>query len=122
MEKIKCICVMRELAAAMSALEQQLQQLHGLSFNEAMAICCIGTDTLKAAEIAENTGLSASNTSKVLRSIETKGLVERALGTTDRRQMNFTLTDTGRGKLHDLKSREINIPAYIRPLFEGTDA
>ena len=65
---------MRELVLAMTELESQLQQLYGVSLNEAMLLCCIGEETLTASVISEHTGLAPSNTSKVLRSIEKKGV------------------------------------------------
>ena len=65
---------MRELFKALSELETRLMEQYGVSLNEAMALCCIGGDTLTASVISENTGLSASHTSKVIRSIEEKDL------------------------------------------------
>jgi hypothetical protein len=60
---------MRELFKALSELETRLMEQYGVSLNEAMALCCIGGDTLTASVISENTGLSASHTSKVIRSV-----------------------------------------------------
>ena len=71
---------MRELFKALSELETRLMEQYGVSLNEAMALCCIGGDTLTASVISENTGLSASHTSKVIRSIEEKELIVRNLG------------------------------------------
>ncbi|MCM1312062.1 MAG: winged helix DNA-binding protein [Bacteroides sp.] len=118
MEKIKSICVMRELLKAMNALESQLQSRFGVSINEAMALCCIGGDTLTASKISENIGLTPSNTSKVIRSIESKELVTRSPGDTDHRQMCFTLTEKGMEKLRTIKNNEIEIPEFIKPLFD----
>ena len=86
---------------------------YGVSLNEAMALCCIGGDTLTASVISENTGLSASHTSKVIRSIEEKELIVRNLGDKDKRQMHFTLSDKGRECLEALKANEIEIPEKI---------
>ena len=66
---------MRELFKALSELEANLIEQHGVSLNEAMALCCIGGDRLTASAISEHTGLSASHTSKVIRSIEDKELI-----------------------------------------------
>lgn len=49
---------MRELFKALSELETRLMEQYGVSLNEAMALCCIGGDTLTASVISENTGLS----------------------------------------------------------------
>ena len=95
---------MRELLKAHSDLETRLMEQYGVSLNEAMALCCIGGDTLTASVISENTGLSASHTSKVIRSIEEKELIVRNLGDKDKRQMHFTLSDKGRECLEALKA------------------
>lgn len=39
---------MRELFKALSELETRLMEQYGVSLNEAMALCCIGGDTLTA--------------------------------------------------------------------------
>lgn len=109
---------MRELFKALSELESQLIDRHGVSLNEAMALCCISSDTLTASEISEATGLSASHTSKVIRSIEDKELVMRNLGEKDKRQMHFKLTGKGQERLQGIKDKEIEIPKMLKPLFK----
>ena len=109
---------MRELIKAMADIELQLQNRYQLSFNEAMTLCCISCDTLTASRISENVGLSNSNMSKVLRSMENKELITRSLGSADRRQMCFTLTEAGCRLLQTIKKEEIDIPDFIRPLFQ----
>ena len=99
---------MRELFKALSELETRLMEQYGVSLNEAMALCCIGGDTLTASVISENTGLSASHTSKVIRSIEEKELIVRNLGDNDK----------GRECLEALKANEIEIPELLKPLFK----
>ncbi len=108
---------MHELVRAVAELELQLQDRYALSLNEAMVLCCLGSDTLTASNISENTGLLPSNMSKILRSVEVKGLVTRSLGETDRRQMRFTLTEQGRERLQKIRAEEIEIPEFIKPLF-----
>ena len=99
---------MRELFKALSELETRLMEQYGVSLNEAMALCCIGGDTLTASVISENTGLSASHTSKVIRSIEEKELIVRNLGDKDKRHEC----------LEALKANEIEIPELLKPLFK----
>ena len=41
MEKITCICVMRELMMALSDFENKLMDAHGVSLNEAMVLCSV---------------------------------------------------------------------------------
>ena len=42
MEKISCICKMRQLYQAICRLETDLVELYGVTLNEAMVMCCIG--------------------------------------------------------------------------------
>ncbi len=109
---------MRELIRAMADLEAQLQKRYGVSPNEAMALCCISEDRLTASKISDNVGLTPSNMSKVLRSLEKKGLVLRSMGDSDRRQMYFALSDDGLQLLRTIKTEDIEIPEFVRPLFE----
>ena len=105
---------MRELMRALSSFESELHARHGVSLNEAMAMCCIGEDTLTSTAIAEQTGLTPSNTSKVLREMEKKDFITRAIGEADRRKMYFTLTPEGRRRLKALKDNELPLPAILQ--------
>ena len=51
---------------------------------------------LTSSEIAEALGLSTSNTSKVIRSVEGKKLITRLIGKEDKRQMRFLLRQKAR--------------------------
>ena len=58
-----------------------------------------------------------SSTSKVLRSVEGKGYVNRELGTNDKRQMYFSLTEKGRVLLGSINCEEIETPELLKTLF-----
>ena len=107
---------MRELFKALSELEANLIEQHGVSLNEAMALCCIGGDRLTASAISEHTGLSASHTSKVIRSVEKKGLIERILGDDDKRQMYFSLTQEGERCLKELECCDVKNPDVLKKI------
>ena len=63
-----------------------------LSLNEGMLLCTLlNTPKLTSSEIAEALGLSASNASKIIRSVEEKKLITRLVGKADKRQMHFAL-------------------------------
>lgn len=117
MEKIESVCVMRDLVKAVGELQDGMQRRFGVSLNEAMALCCIGWGVATAGEIARNTGLAAPGASKVIRSVEEKGLVGRRCGCDDRRRMEFTLSDKGKRLLSRLKREELPLPEFLRPLF-----
>ena len=117
MEKVHCICVMRNLVKAMSKLESNLSDTYGLSLNEAMVLCCISDEKLTSSTISHNTGLLPPHTSKTISSIEKKALVKRYLGSQDKRQMYFKLTPKGHELLCRLKENGIEIPESLQPFF-----
>lgn len=117
MEKIKCICVMRDLFRALAELESGLKDTYGLTLNEAMVLCSVGDETVTAGVIVERTGLKASHASKVIRQVEEKGLLSRHLGEDDKRQMCFTLTAGAVDCLQRIKARGVEVPELLRPFF-----
>lgn len=119
MEKIKCICLMRDLFRALSVFEERLTQAYGVSLNEAMVMCSIGKEYIAASTISERTGLTASHTSKVIRSAEKKGLLVRSLCDEDKRKMYFSLTDEAKAILEKIRNQGVEIPEMLQPLFDS---
>lgn len=110
----KTLCQIRELYRAIATFEEQFAQRHHLCLNEGMVLCSLSkVERLSAGELAGLLGLTTSNASKVIRSVESKGLVERVLGDRDKRQMYFSLTDTGKQRLHEIKSEALEIPSLL---------
>ncbi len=78
---------MRDIYRAIAEFEVKFMQEFDLSLNEGMLLCTLlNTPKLTSSEIAEALGLSASNTSKVIRSVEDKKLITRLVGKTDKRR------------------------------------
>lgn len=119
MEKVKCICVMRELMLALSDFEQKLLQTHKVSLNEAMVLCAVGYECVTATQISECTGLRPSNTSKIIGSLEEQRLIVRRIGEEDKRQMYLSLTNMGLDYLNRLKDYKFDIPELLKPIFES---
>ncbi|MBP3668365.1 MAG: MarR family transcriptional regulator [Bacteroides sp.] len=119
MEKITCICVMRELMIALSDFENKLMDTHGVSLNEAMILCALGDECITASVIAERTGLRPSHASKVIGTLEARGYLIRELGKQDKRQMYLSLTDAGKRCLEQIKRYEFEVPALLKPVFDG---
>ena len=112
MEKL---CRIRELQRAVNRFEAALERSYGICLNEGMALCSLSkAGRLSCGELGEMLGLTPSNTSKVLRSAESKGLVLRELCCKDRRQMHYSLTAKGRELLASVNCREIEIPEILR--------
>ena len=116
MEKIQCICLMRDLMKALAELEHQLEEAHGVTLNEAMVLCSIGNETVSAGTITACTGMTPSHASKTIRSVEDKGLLSRKLGEQDKRQMYFVLTRKGKNSLEHIKEQGMEVPEWLAPL------
>ncbi|MEG1910677.1 MAG: winged helix DNA-binding protein [Bacteroidales bacterium] len=115
---MQSICVMRDLYQAIATYENQFMEIHGLSLNEAMALCCLSEGVLSASEIAEKSNMKSSHTSKVLKSIEEKKLITRTLGKNDKRQMYFKLTEAGKERLIKMSCESVQIPLILKPIFK----
>ena len=119
MEKITCMCVMRELMMALSDFENKLMDAHGVSLNEAMVLCSLGGECVTASVVAERTGLRPSHASKVIGTLEERGYLKRELGKQDKRQMYLSLTDTGMECLCQIKIHQFDIPPLLQPVFDA---
>ncbi|WP_321334647.1 winged helix DNA-binding protein [uncultured Bacteroides sp.] len=116
---MKSICTMRDICKAISSFEEEFEQAYQISLNEAMVLCTLheAQTPLTSSSIAERTEMKTSHTSKVIRSVEEKALIERTLGATDKRQMFFSLTAAGEKRLEDLECDKVVIPKLLQPLF-----
>lgn len=112
---------MRELFQTLSLLEARLLEQYGVSLNEAMVLCSVGSETVTAGTIVERTGLTPSHASKVISQIEKRGMLVRTLSEKDRRQMCFTLTDKAELCLKAIKDQGIDIPDSLLPLFKDKE-
>ncbi|MBR6720622.1 MAG: winged helix-turn-helix transcriptional regulator [Alistipes sp.] len=119
MEKVKCICVMRDIVLAMSELENTIIDHLGLTLNEAMALCAIGEHSVAASVVADRTGMRASHCSKIVSALERRKLVYRSIDKHDKRQINIALTNDGRERLNRLKEYNIVIPEILTPVFDN---
>lgn len=116
-KSIKRLCKIRDLQRAVYQFELQFEKLYGISLNEGMALCSLSkTVSLSSGELGELLGLSSSNTSKVICSVEKKGYVERVVGTKDKRNMYFSLTDSGRDILKNIGDGTIEVPQSLEML------
>ena len=107
-------CVIRNIYRSIVEYESQFEKLYHISLNEGMLLCSLAENgRLSSGEIASLLGLTASNTSKVIKASERKELIHRILGNTDKRQMYFSLTAEGHKKIIELKNSNINIPEHL---------
>ena len=72
------LCRIREVSRAIAEFEQCFEREYRLSMNEGVLLCCLARHgELSSGEIAEMLRLTCSNTSKVIRSAEGKGFVNK---------------------------------------------
>lgn len=112
---------MRDIYKAMSLFEAEFEASYGLSLNEAMVLCSLNEangEGMTSTAIAERTEMTTSHTSKVIRSVEDKKLIQRAVGEIDKRQMYFSLTRAGMEWLEKLDEKSIRVPELLKPLFQ----
>lgn len=114
---METICLMRDICRAIQTFEAEFVKVHHMSLNEAMLLCSLSEGQLSAAGLAEVNVMTPSHTSKVIRSLEEKGMLRRVLGQDDRRKMYFELTDHGRRSLSEMRCGSVEIPKIFQPLF-----
>lgn len=114
---METLCKIRDIYRIIYDFEHNFEKHFGLSLNEGMLLCSlIDSEKLSSGEIASALGLTCSNTSKVIKSVEKKSLIERVIGAEDKRQMYFSLTVKGRETIHNIKSSDIEIPEALTKL------
>lgn len=114
MEKL---CKIRDIQRAVNLFEVSFEKLYGICLNEGMALCSLAkAERLSSGELGELLGLTCSNTSKVINSIEKKGLIERVMGRQDKRRMFFSLTPRGQSLLATIKCDQAEIPELLNHL------
>jgi len=109
---METLCKIRDVYRAIAEFEVQFTQMYDLSLNEGMLLCTLLNTT--SSEIAEALGLSASNTSKVIRSVEGKKLITRLIGKEDKRQMRFSLTTEGKNRISDIKNATFELSELLQ--------
>jgi len=104
------ICVIKEIYRMLYQFEKDFLDINKISINDAMILCCLKNGEEKSAgEVCDFVGLSNSRVSKVLCAVEDMGYIARRLGSIDRRQMFFSLTESGKQKVIEMKNKSLNI-------------
>ncbi|SBV92778.1 conserved hypothetical protein [uncultured Dysgonomonas sp.] len=78
--QVKTQCQVRDVYRAIYDFELNFQQLYDLRLNEGMLLCSLNTQKYSSNELASVLGLTNSNTSKVIKSVEKKGIIRRIVG------------------------------------------
>lgn len=102
MESPTPFCEIRQTLRRLQELEARLKKSHQMSLDEAIVLCCLSQRCDCQGNIAGQTGLTATQASRVLARLEEKHLIERSIGQTDKRQMVFSLSSKGREILAEI--------------------
>lgn len=116
MRKSEILRRVRDIQRATLAVEACLLDEYGICLNEGMLLCTIMSSEegiLASGDIGVRMGLTPSNVSKVIRSVESKGLVVRSTGSMDRRQMYFRLTDEGHRMIKAIENCRMEVPELL---------
>ncbi|MDD2214948.1 MAG: MarR family transcriptional regulator [Bacteroidales bacterium] len=104
------LCKIREIQHNIAAFEKRFVERYGICLNEGMILCSLlksDHGTLTSGELSELLGLSHSNTSKVIASLENKLLIERTFCENDKRKMCFSLTSEGSRLIQSVNCDEL---------------
>lgn len=114
---MESFCKIRDVYRAITEFEAQFEKRYGLGLNEGSLLCALHeVGRLSSGDIAKQLNLTQSNASKVIRTAENKGLIQRRLGDDDKRQMYFSLTPEGERCLTQLHCCDIEVPAVLKQL------
>lgn len=111
------LCRIRDILRSINDFEAEFYAQYGVKLNEGMLLCTLNKmKKCSSGEIAELLGLSSSNSSKVILSAEKKGLIERTIGSDDKRQMFFRLTSRGEECIEKIHCRENQMVELIEKI------
>lgn len=111
------ICRIKELYKTLYQFEKLFAERYAVTINEAMLLCCLRDgESRTAGALCDYVGLSGSRVSKIITSVENKGLIRRGIGLQDRRQMLFSLTEAGAAKLWQMHDAAAELEALFARL------
>lgn len=103
------ICKLKDIYKALYNFEKGFADSNGITINEGMVLCCMKDGKPRSAnELCSFVGLSNSRVSRIINTVEAKGLITRNMGASDKRQMIFTLTPLGRAKINDMLQKDMD--------------
>jgi len=111
------LCKLRDVQRAMIRYEAAFEKKYGICLNEGMALCSLSNrEKLTSGQLGQLLGLSHSNTSKIICSIEKKGYVTRNIGRQDKRKMYFSITREGLDKIESIECDSVGVPEMFKEL------
>lgn len=107
------LCDLRRLVLDLHHVEQELKETTGLSLNEALCLCQADKGVNDPGKLAAELELSPSRLSRILDSLQNRGLLGRRISQKDRRIIAVELTEEGRRMILTLHSAHIALPRHL---------
>ncbi len=104
------LCTIKDVFKKIYKFENNLQKTFNLSINEILTLCTLSSKKMSSTGMAKEIGVSPSRMSRILKKLEEKKLITRALSKKDKRKMIFDLTQNGREKISRIYKSNIKIP------------
>lgn len=116
---METICAIKDIYKTLYLFERSFAEANDITINEAMVLCCLKDNQAKSAgTIRDFIGLSNSRVSKVITTVENKGLIHREINMSDKRQMFFSLTPEGSAKIQQMMNNQPDLTALFKALKE----
>lgn len=116
------ICKLKDIYKALYQFEKDFSENNGITINEGVVLCCLKDGKPKSAnELCDFVGLSNSRVSRVINTVETKGYISREMGSTDKRQMIFTLTELGKNKIKEMLAKDMDLSGLVTQISRLTE-
>lgn len=111
------ICKIKDMFKVLYSYEKQFLKVTGITINEGALLCCLKDGKPKSAnELREFIGLSTSRVSRIIQGLEEKGYITREMGSSDKRQMFFSMTKAGRNKVKEMSAHNIETTDLLAQL------
>lgn len=113
------LCAVRKVQSALRQFEKELKRRTSLSLNDALCLCSVKNGINEPGQLAREMELSPSRLSRILDSLEQRGLIERAVATGDRRAVTVNLTTTAIKRIKNYQCAGIELPAELQAIQEA---
>jgi DNA-binding MarR family transcriptional regulator len=128
----RALLAVRTLVDHMRTLYRELERSTDAPIAAHRALACVGDDPgMTASRLATELGMLPSATSHVLKSLESRGWIERRRSTADQRSVHIHITGEGRRLLRATRGRAVGAlqrgvgrlrTAELAPLAEGIES
>jgi len=109
------LCAVKDVMATVTELEATLRSRLGLNLYQAFALCCLARGERSAGSLADELRIRQASLSRILKSLEQRGLVRRQAGS-DNRHRIVSLSEAGLALSCRMDAEERRqFPLSIRP-------